>query len=175
MKVLYGESHRFFLKSRAEYLYFESNDQSSKVPLWTRSKPSDTKRGQYDGYGYFTIEKLTQADNGKYTIQSRFNTTLETNRVDVSRECAFPAFILWALLMLWDHRVLGHPCPLLQMTLGPPHLCGDSTNIQSLSMVKLKKELHHSFCKIEYLLSCFQIMKTFSPKMRVNSYILNFL
>ncbi|XP_030224492.1 uncharacterized protein LOC115552482 [Gadus morhua] len=84
VKVLYGESHRFFLKSRAEYLYFESNDQSSKVPLWTRSKPSDTKRGQYDGYGFFTIEKLTQADNGKYTIQSRFNTTLETNRVDVS-------------------------------------------------------------------------------------------
>ncbi|CAL8304362.1 unnamed protein product [Arctogadus glacialis] len=85
LKVLYGRNHNFFLISLAEYLYFESNYQSSKVPLWTRSKPSDTIRGLYDGYnGCFTIEKLTQADNGKYTIQSRFNTTLETYRVDVS-------------------------------------------------------------------------------------------
>ena len=114
VKVLYGERHKLYLKSRAEYVYFESEAHypSIKVNLWTRSKPSDTIRGFFDGTRYFVIEKLTQADNGTYTIRSQLNSTFATFRIIVSRKCALPA------CALHDSWI-------------PAFMCGDSTNIWS--------------------------------------------
>ncbi|CAL8263987.1 unnamed protein product [Lota lota] len=84
VQAYYGQRQPFRVPAHAEYLYFESKlDSDSKLYLWTRSKPSNTIRGVFDGR-VFLIEELTQVDNGIYTIQTRYNHTVATYSIIVS-------------------------------------------------------------------------------------------
>ena len=126
IEVSYGARHRFLIHSYAEYLNYEPEGHYPPVKenLWTRSKPSATKRGSYDGR-VFTMERLTQADDGIYTLRSKSNAyTLGTYRLTVTRECAFTII---------GPQGPGSSRPETTEDSWNPHSREDSTNIQSLS------------------------------------------
>ncbi|KAI1888216.1 hypothetical protein AGOR_G00182730 [Albula goreensis] len=69
-KLLYGDQFTLWLSREAAVVQFSADLESNPVTLWNKSNPSEGLKGKVKS-GVWTLDTVTQADNGYYTLRNR--------------------------------------------------------------------------------------------------------